>query len=174
MTYRIPALLLLFFAAVVQVSFGYALSVHGIRPGFVFIAVYALAINAGEGRGMLYGAAGGLILDCLSGGLAGLMLSSYAITGFLAGRLGSRVFNVGEAANFAGLLALGLVDGIYTAVVLGTFLGGYDMLAGILRYGLPQALYNAAAGAAILWFVDQENAGGRAWGGLMRRVRVRV
>ncbi len=174
MTYRVPALLILFAAAIIQVSFGYSLSVHGIRPGFVFITVYALAVNAGEGRGMLYGAAGGLILDCLSGGFSGLMLSGYAITGFLAGRLGGTLFNVGEAANFVGILALGLVQGIYTSVVLGTFLGDYDMLAGVLRYGLPQALYNAAAGAVILWFVDPENAEGRAWGGLVRRLQVRI
>lgn len=174
MTFRVPAVLLLAVAALAQVSFGYAFSVHGIRPGFVFITVFALAFSAGEGRGMLYGAAGGLMLDCLSGGLMGLMLSGYAITGYLAGRLGGRVFNVGEAANFLGILALGLVQGTYTAVILGTFLGDYDILAGVLRFGLPQAIYDAFAGAAILWFVDLESAERHAWGGLIRRVQVRI
>jgi len=174
MNFRVPALAILFLAAVLQVSSGFALSVHGVRPGFVFIAVYAFAFRAGSGRGMLYGAIGGLILDCLSGGLLGLMLSGYALSGFLAGRLGNRVFNVGDAANFLGILVLGLVQGLYAAVVLGTFIDGYDIPAGFLKYGVPQAVYNALAGAIILWMVDPETADKHAWGGLIRRIQVRV
>jgi rod shape-determining protein MreD len=174
MSFRVHAIVLLLVAAVLQVSLGYFLSIRGARPDLVFIAVYGLSVAGGEGRGMFYGALGGLIEDCLSGGFIGLMLSGYAIVGFLAGRLAGSLFNIGESANFLGMLVLGLAQSIYTAVVLGTFLGDYDILGGLLRHGVPQSLYTAAAGALLLWMVDESTADRHSWSRLLRRVRIRM
>jgi len=173
-SFRIHAIFVLIAAAVLQVSFGYFISIRGVRPDLIFIAVYGLAVAGGEGRGMLYGAVGGLIEDCLSGGFIGLMLSGYAIAGFLAGRLSASMFNVGESANFTGLLVLGLVQSIYTAVVLGTFLGDYDILGGLLRHGVPQSLYTAAVGALLLWMIDENTADRHSWARQIRRLRIRI
>jgi len=173
-SFRIHAIIVLLAAVVLQVSFGYFISIRGVRPDLVFIAVYGMSIAGGEGRGMLYGAVGGLIEDCLSGGFIGLMLSGYAIIGFLAGRLAGSVINVGESANFTWLLVLGLVQSAYTAVVLGTFLGDYDMLGGLLRHGVPQSLYTAAVGALLLWLVDEDTADRYSLARSIRRVRIRL
>src|SRR3989337_1475804 len=88
-----------FASAVLEASFGDTLSVAGVRPSLMLIAVYAFSITEPAGRGMLYGALGGALEDCLSGGYFGLFLSGYAMVGYLAGRAGKKWFNIGESAN---------------------------------------------------------------------------
>ena len=145
MNIKVPAIAVLIGVAVLQASIGGMASILGIKPSLTLVAVYALALTGGEGRGIFYGAVGGLVEDCLSGGYMGVFLSGYALVGFLAGRMGKRVFNISEFANFLG---------------------------GILRFALPQALYNAACGTLVLWLFKGEIARRVPWLKTIRHIKV--
>src|SRR5512135_2457219 len=161
-TYMLAALA--FFAlAVFQLTLGDTFAIYGIKPGFDLVLLYALSITAGEMRGMAYGALAGLIQDCLSGGYPGLFMSGYALAGFIAGRAGRKLFNVGESANFTGIFTLSLVQGVYTAVIMSTFIEGYDTFSTVWRIALPQALYNAVAGSLIFWLFKEQVARRVPW-----------
>lgn len=160
---RLPLIALLLAAAILQVTVVEWLSLWGVKPNLVLVAVYALAITGGEMRGIVYGAIGGVIIDCLSGAMPGLFLSGYALVGYLAGRAGRKVFNIGEVANFGGIFALSLVQGAYSAVVMSTFISGYDYWGAVLRIALPQALYTAFAGLFMLWLFRKRLADMVPW-----------
>lgn len=153
---RIPAAVILAAVAIFQASVGDALSFYGVKPSLIFITIYALSIRAGEGKGLLYGAAGGIIEDCLSGGLLGLMLSGNAVAGYLAGRMGKRVYNVGEVANFMGIFLLSLTQGVYVSAAIVTLISSGDLLVAVVRNALPQAFMNAAVGTFLLWLIDTD------------------
>ena len=170
----LPAALVFFALAVLQVSLGDVLSIHGVKPGFDLVFLYVMSITAGEVRGMAYGAIAGLVQDCFSGGYPGLFLSGYALAGFSAGRAGKRLFNIGESANFVGIFALSLVQGVYTAVIMSTFIEGYDVLGTVWRFALPQALYNAVAGSMLLWLFKEQVARRVPWLKAIRQLQVRL
>jgi len=174
MNIKVPAIFLLLAVAVFQASFGWMAAIYGIRPSLTLISVYALAIIGGEGRGIFYGTVGGLAEDCLSGGMMGVFTSGYAIVGFLAGRMGKRVFNIGETANFMGMFSLSLVQGLYIAVIMNTFIEGYDFLGGTLRFALPQAIYNAVAGTGVLWLFKKSIASRVPWLKTIRHIKVQL
>jgi rod shape-determining protein MreD len=169
----VPFILVFLAAAVLQVSLGDLISIYGIKPSLTLITVYALSVTASEGKGLMYGAAGGFIEDCLSGGLVGLFLSGYAIVGYLAGKAGKRLFNVGESANFTGIFVLSLIQGVYTALVMSAFIGGYGVFGAVARFALPQALYNAAVGAFMLWVFKGQVERRTPWLKVIRQLRVR-
>lgn len=160
--------------ALIEVALGDRIMIMGTKPSLTLIAVYAFSITEGEGKGILYGAVGGIIDDCLSGGYMGLFMSGYAIVGYLAGRAGMKWFNVGESANFAGIFLLSLINAFYTAALLNALRGGTDLLGTALRYGLPQAVYNAAAGAVLLWFFKGYIARRAPWLKAIREFQVRL
>jgi len=174
MNYKVPSILVFMAAAVLEVSLGGMASIYGIKPGLILISVYALSVTGTEGKGLMYGALGGFIEDCLSGGFNGLFLSGYAIVGFLAGKAGKRLFNIGESANFIGIFVLSLVQGVYTALMMSAFIGGYDVVNASLRFALPQAFYNAMAGALILWLFKEQIARRTPWLKVIRQLRVRL
>jgi len=174
MNIKLPALLIIISVSVLQASLGEPATIYGIRPNLTLIAVYAFAVMGGEGRGILYGAIGGLVDDCLSGGMTGVFLSGYAITGFLAGRIGKRVFNVGEAANFTGIFVLSMIQGVYTAVMFNTFVEGYDLMGGIWRFALPSAACNAVVGTLILWLFKKRIARRVPWLKTIRHIKVHL
>lgn len=173
-TIWIPGAVILAAASIIQASVGDALSVYGIKPSLIFITVYALAIRSGELKGLTYGAVGGLVEDCLSGGLMGLFFSGNALAGFLAGRFGSRVFNIGEVANFTGIFLLSLAQGAYTAAAVITLISDGSLLDAVLHNALPQALMNAVFGTFLLWLVDKDTPSPRFISRLLRRVQVRL
>jgi len=175
MKLKVPSIAVLLIAVVVQVALANKASIYGIKPDIVIVALYALSITAGTGQGLLYGCIGGLLLDCLSGGMLGLFLSGYAIAGYIAGRIGKRLFNIGETANFGGILLLSVTQGVYTAAILSTLMDGYSFFGGLFRFALPQALYSALAGTAILWLFKKPVARRVPWLGKLRpRRRARL
>ncbi|MBI5190576.1 MAG: rod shape-determining protein MreD [Nitrospirae bacterium] len=171
MKFRVPLIFFLLASAVLQVTVVDWLSLWGVRPNLILVAVYALSITGGEMRGIMYGALGGIVMDCLSGGMMGLFLSGYALVGYLAGRAGRRVFNISEVANFGGIFAISLVQGAYSAVVMSTFINGYDAWAAILGVALPQSVYTACAGVLMLWLFRKRLADMVPWLGLAGRRR---
>ncbi len=160
--------------AALQAVLGDCLSVWGIKPSLMLVAVYAFSITESGPAGILYGAFAGFLDDCLSGGYIGLFASGYALVGYLAGRAGKKWFNIGESANFAGIFALSLVNGVYTALLVGTVRGESDILYKILRFGLPQALYNALVGAFLLWLFRSRLSRRVPWLKSIRQLQVRI
>jgi rod shape-determining protein MreD len=171
---KLPFIVIALGAALLQVVVGSALSIRGIQPSFVLVAVYAYSITGGEARGILNGALGGLIEDCLSGGVIGLMTSGYAIAGYIAGRAGKKVFNIGESANFGGIFIVSLVQGAYTAAILNAFKDSTEIFYMILTFALPQALYNAVAGIFVLWLFKKQLARRVPWLRPLRPGRYRL
>ena len=158
-------------AAVLDALAGNVLSVHGVKPSFAVIAVYAFSITAGETSGIFYGALGGLMVDCLSGGYPGLFMSEYAIIGYFAGKAGRKWFNVGESANFGGIFGLSALGALYAAALIGTLSGTAGTLWLMMRFGLPGALYNAVVGACLLWLFKKQLARRVPW---LRYIQVRL
>lgn len=173
MNFRVPSALIFLAMAVMQASVGDLVSVYGIKPSFIFIVIYALSITGGEWKGLLYGCLGGLVEDCLSGGYSGLFMSAYAISGFLAGKAGKKLFNIGESANFAGIFILSLISGVYIILIMQNLQGGSGIVSGIFRFALPQAFYNAAAGALTLWVFKEQFARRVPWLKVIRQLQVR-
>jgi rod shape-determining protein MreD len=170
----LPATAVFFTLAILQLSLGDLLSIYGIKPGFDLVFLYVMSITAGEMRGMVYGAIAGFIADCLSGGYPGLFLSGYALAGFSAGKAGKRLFNIGESANFVGIFALSIIQGVYTAVIMSTLIEGYDVIGTIWRLALPQACYNALAGSLLLWLFKGQVAKRVPWLRAMKQLQVRL
>ncbi len=171
---KTPSILIFLAAGALEASLGGAVSIQGVRPSLMLIAVYALSVTESERKGLLYGAMGGFIEDCLSGGTVGLFLSGYAVVGFLAGKAGRRLFNIGESANFIGIFFLSLIQGVYTALVMSAFIGGYSVPHAALRFALPAAAYNAGAGALLMWFFKGQMAGRTPWLKVVRQLKVRL
>ena len=163
MTPKIPSILIFLVLAALQASVVEGISIYGIKPSLILIVVYALSITGGEWRGLVYGASGGFIEDCLSGGYIGLFMSGYAIAGYVAGKLGRKIVNVGESANFAGIFLLSLTAGLYISTVMEALLGGSGTLYRMMRFALPQAMYNAVAGAFLLWLFRERLARRVPW-----------
>jgi len=157
MNHRLHAGLLLAAAVFVQVAFAQDMKLFGVKPEPVLVLVYLIGLNAGDMKGVVYGAIGGLAVDCLSGGLLGLCASGYGLVGFFAGRLRVFMFEVGRGSGFMGLFSLSLAEGAYAVILIGTLIGGYGMADTVIRYALPQAAYNAAIGVAVLWLVREDN-----------------
>ena len=95
-------------------------------------------------------------------------------SGYLAGRAGKKWFNIGESANFAGIFVLSLINGIYTAALVETVRGGNEIIYMSLRYGLPQAFYNALAGALLLWLFRSRLSQRVPWLKTIRQLQVRI
>lgn len=171
MTLRAPSIIIFLLMGIIQVSLGDYISIMGVKPSFILIVVYALSITGGELRGILYGALGGFVEDCLSGGYLGLFMSGYALVGYLAGRAGKKVFNIGEAANFSGIFMLSLVNGIYTSAVLEALRGGADIFGRIVRFALPLAAYNAVIGAVVLYLFKEQVTRRVPW---LKQLQVRL
>jgi len=160
--------------AVLQAAAGDLLSIYGVKPSLMLIALYAFAITESAWAGILYGAFAGFLDDCLSGGYIGLFVSEYAIIGYLASRAGKKWFNIGESSNFGGIFTASLLGGIYTAALVSTVRGGQDTLYLALRFGLPQAAYNAFAGVFILWLFKELLARRVPWLQKVRQLQVRL
>jgi rod shape-determining protein MreD len=160
--------------AALQAVLGDSLSVWSIKPSLMLVAVYAFSITEDGPSGIIYGAFAGFLDDCLSGGYIGLFISGYALVGYLAGRAGKKWFNIGESANFAGILVLSLINGIYTAALVETVRGGNEIIYMSLRYALPQAFYNALAGALLLWLFRSSLSRRVPWLKTIRQLQVRI
>jgi rod shape-determining protein MreD len=173
MNLKVPSIIIFLAMAAIQASLGDLVSIYGIKPSFIFIVVYALSVTGGEWKGILYGCLGGLFEGYLSGGYPGLFMSAYAVSGFLAGRAGKKLFNIGESANFAGIFILSLISSIYVILVMQNLLGGSGIVSGVFRFALPQAFYNAVAGVFLLWVFKEQLSRRVPWLKVIRQLQVR-
>ncbi len=83
---KIPLLGLLIL--LLQITVVNLLSIQTIKPDLVVIFISARAIAVGPTRGIIWGFAMGFLLDCFSGGTAGLGALAYSMAAFIAGMIG--------------------------------------------------------------------------------------
>jgi rod shape-determining protein MreD len=78
--------------AVTQTSILARISSHGWYPNLMLLSVIAWSLQRGPREGMLWGFAGGIALDLLSGAPLGLNVILLTLCGYLAGLGESRIF----------------------------------------------------------------------------------
>lgn len=84
--------------ALLQVTLVPHLSIRGVKPDLMLMAVVSWSLLRGAREGIAWGAMGGLVLDIFSGGPFGIFTLSLTLAGFLTG--------VGEINVFRGSVLL--------------------------------------------------------------------
>ena len=139
----IPAALLMLFAAMVQVTWAPAVSVHGAFPNLVLIIVIVITWTRGQRAGLVWACAGGLLLDLTAPGPLGphavALLAGAYVTGFW-------VRNADPAGPAHPVIATAVSTAIYSAVLV----GADDLLnlpvpapALVIELALAAAAYNS-------------------------------
>jgi rod shape-determining protein MreD len=139
----IPAALLLLSAAMVQVTWAPAASVHGAFPNLVLVVVTVITWTRGQRAGLLWACAGGLLLDLTAPGPLGphalALLAGAYVTGFW-------VRNVDPYEPAHPVIATAVSTAIYSAVLV----GADDLLslpvpapAIVLELAVAAAVYNS-------------------------------
>jgi rod shape-determining protein MreD len=142
MTWIAVAMLMLL-AALVQVTWAPAASVHGAFPNLVLVIVTVITWTRGQRAGLVWACAGGLLLDLTAPGPLGphalALLAGAYVTGFW-------VRNVDPSGPAQPLIATAVSTAIYSAVLV----GADDLLnlpvpppALVLDLAVAAALYNA-------------------------------
>ena len=139
----IPAALLMLAAAMLQVTWAPALSVHGAFPNLVLVLVTVITWTRGQRAGLLWACAGGLLLDLTAPGPLGphalALLAGAYVSGFW-------VRNVDPYEPAHPLIATAVSTAIYSAVLV----GADDLLnlpvpapALVLELAVAAAVYNS-------------------------------
>lgn len=114
------AIALLGIIAVVQSSFLARLDATAVHPNLMLLAVISWSLLRGSREGLVWGFAGGLALDLLSGGPLGLNAFLLTLAGYVSG--------LGEARIFRGNPLLP------TAIVAGVTIGVFALTIGVLAF----------------------------------------
>jgi rod shape-determining protein MreD len=149
MRYLIYALVLLV-ALVLQTSLIDLVSIKGIRPDFLLIALTYLGLSEGRSKTTVFGFLAGILEDSLGAGLLGISALAKSVAGFIAGSvLGNRsIHHAYELALMAGIL--GLLNNMLVYLI--TFIGKPHFWQGLLRQTVPSALYTLV-GALIVFSI---------------------
>lgn len=83
---RISALLLGLLCVLLQITLVRIISIHSVRPDLIVVFVVWQALISGPTLGVVWGFGLGLLLDAVSGGVAGLGSLVYAVAGFVGGQ----------------------------------------------------------------------------------------
>ncbi|MEN9353381.1 MAG: rod shape-determining protein MreD [Fibrobacterota bacterium] len=133
---------------VVQAVFGDRLSLFGIQPGILKLAVFLFALRSGALPGVWLGFSVGFLLDLYGQGHLGCFSLSMCITTYLVGLLDEREI-------YTSMLTRILVLGGYC--ILQDFLWalsdhlGPNILPFLLHNALPSALYTMLLGTALFF-----------------------
>jgi rod shape-determining protein MreD len=139
----IAAALLMLLAALLQVTWAPAVSVHGAFPNLVLVIVTAITWTRGQRAGLVCACAGGLLLDLTAPGPLGphalALLAGAYVTGFW-------VRNVDPSGPVQPMVATAVSTAIYSAVLV----GADDLLnlpvpplALVLDLAVAAAIYNS-------------------------------
>ncbi len=137
--------------AAAQVALLPAVGVWGLRPDLFLLLVFFLSPGASPELATLQGFAIGLTQDALSGGPLGLRAFTYSLLGFLIARLSHKLYTDKALAQFWLLLGGCAATGALTLALLTFFLGPPPLLSTLTWVILPEALYSAVVGLALLW-----------------------
>ena len=128
-----------------------------IKPDLGLVSAALIGVLTGELEGLVVGLAIGWILNLYSAGDLWLNLVTTGGTGLFAGLLAKQVAEITPTILSIGLLLLSLSGGVLAALSMkhATVADTWWMLQFVV---VPQACFDAAMGAAILWFLGQRLA----------------
>lgn len=101
----------------------------------------------------MMGLALGFVQDVFSGGDSGLNLMTKGLIGLLAGLAGRHLANTTNLAVVALLLSASILSGLVFVLWSWSGEGLSDALVFVQSVLLPQAVYDAALGAAMYWII---------------------
>ncbi len=134
--------LLLLAALVLQSTLFARWRLAGVRPDLLALLTVLAGLYGGRGYGAATGFVAGFLLDLVAGRLIGLGALAKAITGYVSGALGGRLFR----DNAAVILAIVFVGTLFDQMLflLGAKAFGYPLAFwhGLWRVALPLAWYH--------------------------------
>jgi len=136
-------LVLTIVAAVVHTAWPDFLRFQGVQPDLVLLLVVYFGLTEGEERAMWTGALGGIYLDTIAETTLGHHVLALVITGYLAGRISTRLITdhpaVKAAMVFVAVVFNGVVFLAITFVQQSTAALAYAFFASVI----PTAFYSA-------------------------------
>jgi len=134
----------------------------GITPDLPLVAVVFIALRYGQIPGTLAGFGTGLAFDLLSSGdgVMGLSALAKTVAGFLAGYFYSETKAQQLLGGYEFVILVGATALVHNILYFVVLLQGTDIgwnLA-ILRYGIPSALYTAAAALIPMFIVSRRSS----------------
>ena len=129
-------------------------AIWDIKPDLGLVMAALVGVLAGELDGLLVGLAIGWILNLYSAGDLWLSLVTTGGAGLFAGLLAKQVAEVTPTILAVGLLVLSLAGGLLAVFSMkhATVADTWWMVQFVV---VPQACFDAVAGAALLWFLEQ-------------------
>ena len=134
---KTPLLGLLFL--LLQTTLLNLLSIKGIKPDLVILFIIARALKEGPAAGVAWGFGMGLVLDSVTGGLAGLGALSYSVAGFIGGKIGP-----GNSLTPLRYLLIVTICSLVSYTIFTYFLQPWDVTGWfmiIFTHTLPGVLY---------------------------------
>ena len=130
-------------------------SLWGVPPNLTIVVAYAAGIRAGATKGLLLGAAIGVLEDSVSGNILGPNLMGKGMAGFFASFSSGSLFRWTPLLGMLSLFSLTLMDGV--TVWLSRTL--FETSPALFSRGLFTVLMQAVMNIAIGIFIRPRNAG---------------
>ncbi|HHV62807.1 MAG TPA: rod shape-determining protein MreD [Firmicutes bacterium] len=134
--------LILAACVVLEAAFFPYLPLGGAGPSLILIAAVLAGFFRGHVCGALVGLAGGLLEDAVTGRALGLSGLSKMIVGYMAGRVGEKVFKGNSIVPLVFVFIGALIDGVIYFGVGSSFGLLGDFLASLRHIILPRAVYD--------------------------------
>jgi len=132
-------------------------AIWDIKPDLGLVLAALIGVLAGELEGLLVGLAIGWILNLYSAGDRWLNLVTTGGAGLIAGLLARQVAEITPTILAVGLLLLSLAGGLVAVLNMkhATMADAWWMVQFVV---VPQACFDAAVGAGLLWLLEQRFA----------------
>jgi rod shape-determining protein MreD len=131
--------------ALIQSSIGPFLTVVGVHPDLVLVAVIGWTLLRGPGEGLVWAVIGGIALDLLSAGPFGAATVALVITSLLASLGYGRVFGGYLTLPLALTFPLSLAYYLIYTLVLSVLSGPIAWIPAVADIILPASVLNIAA-----------------------------
>jgi len=137
-------------------------AIGGLTPDLPLVAVVFVALRYGQIPGTLAGFGTGLALDLLSAGdgVMGLSALANTVAGFLAGYFYSETKSQQLLGGYEFVVLVGAIALVHNVLYFVILLQGTDITwsMAIVRYGIPSALYTAAAALIPMFVISRKGA----------------
>jgi rod shape-determining protein MreD len=131
--------------ALIQSSIGPFLTIAGVHPDLVLVAVIGWTLLRGLGEGLVWAVIGGIALDLLSGGPFGAATAALVITSLLASLGYGRVFGGYLTLPLALTFPLSLAYYLIYTLILAVLHGPIAWIPTVADIILPASMLNMAA-----------------------------
>lgn len=137
-------------------------AIGGLTPDLPLVAVVFVALRYGQIPGTLAGFGTGLALDLLSAGdgVMGLSALAKTVAGFLAGYFYNETKSQQLLGGYEFVVLVGAIALVHNVLYFVILLQGTDITwsMAIVRYGIPSALYTAAAALIPMFVISRKGA----------------